>query len=164
MVQEKLAGVSRAAWAPPVHRVLVAFDGSPGAWAALRYAIAVAGASNAVLTIAAVLNDPPPWVVLPPMATPWTRESLRRDAERRVSRALAAARDEVPAEISVSTALLEGRTAQALADLADGGCYDLVVAGQSRCRWPRRGVTPALVARCRTSVIAVDPAAGRPAP
>ena len=37
-----------------VHRVLVAFDGSPAAWAALRRAIDVAVANRALLTIAAV--------------------------------------------------------------------------------------------------------------
>jgi nucleotide-binding universal stress UspA family protein len=145
---------------PPIHRVLVAFDGSPSAWAALRYAIAVATTRNAILTIAAVVNDPPFWVALPPFAVPWTRESLRRADERRLARALADARDDVPASISVSTALLHGRTAHALADLADGGRYDLVVTGRKHTgRRPRRllrGVTLALVTRCQTSVLAVE--------
>ena len=41
-----------------VHRVLVAFDGSEGAWAALRRAIEVAVANHALLTIAAVVEEP----------------------------------------------------------------------------------------------------------
>ena len=42
---------------------------------------------------------------------------------------LAAARDEVPATVSVTTLLLYGRPARTLAALADSGGYDLVVAG-----------------------------------
>ena len=39
-------------------RVLVAFDGSDGAWAALQQAIAVAVSNGAVLTIAGVVQEP----------------------------------------------------------------------------------------------------------
>jgi nucleotide-binding universal stress UspA family protein len=162
MLQENAAVAPRARWTPALRRVLVAFDGSPGAWAALRYGIAVADSRRAVLTIASVVNDPPPLCVgLPPFAVPWTPESLRRDAERRLSQALAAARDEVPATIPVSTALLHGRTARALADLADGDHYDLVVIGpRGSGRLRRRlasGVMPALLSRCRASVLVVRP-------
>ena len=159
MLEENALVAPRAGWAPPLQRVLVAFDGSPGGWAALRYGIAVAADSNAVLTVAAVANPAPWWIGLPPWAAPWTRESLQRETERRLGRALAAARDEVPADMSVSTALLHGSTASALADLADGGCYDLVVTGPRRTgrrRW-RRGVTAALLSRCHASVLAVVP-------
>ena len=38
-----------------MHRVLVAFDGSPSAWAALHQAINVAVSNHALLTIAAVV-------------------------------------------------------------------------------------------------------------
>src|SRR5918996_175892 len=146
MLGQSAVVAPRTGWDPPLHRVLVAFDGSPGSWAALRYGISVARSRNAVLTIAAVVNDPPVWIGLPPFAVPWTRESLRRDGERRLARALGAARDEVPADMSVSTAVLHGRTAHALADLADGGRYDLVVTGPSRSRHGlRRGVTSALL-------------------
>jgi nucleotide-binding universal stress UspA family protein len=158
MLEQNAVVAPRAGWVPPLQRVLVAFDGSPGGWAALRYGIAVAARNNAVLTVAAVVNDAPWWIGLPPVAMPWTRESLRRDAEQRLARALAAARDEVPADISVSTALLHGSTAAALADLADGGRYDLVVTGPRRAgRRLCRGVTSALLSRCHASVLAVDP-------
>jgi nucleotide-binding universal stress UspA family protein len=158
MLEENVAVSAPVTSAPPIHRVLVAFDGSPGAWAALHQGIAVAAARHALLTIAAVVEEPPIWVGLPPFVVPWTRESLRRDAERRLERLLAAARDEVPASISVSTALLHGRTARALADLADGGRYDLVVTGPRRtgCRG-RRCVPGALMARCHAAVLAVRP-------
>jgi nucleotide-binding universal stress UspA family protein len=142
-----------------VHRVLVAFDGSPGAWAALRQGIAIAVDEHAVLTIAAVVNEPPVWVGFGPLVVPWTRDMLRRDAERRMLQRLAAARDDVPATVSVSTVLLRGRTAHALADLAAGGRYDLVVCGPRPAGRLRRmlglGVTHRLLSRCPTSVLAV---------
>jgi nucleotide-binding universal stress UspA family protein len=161
MFQEDAVVAPRAGWGPALRRVLVAFDGSPGAWAALRYGIAVADSRRAVLTIAAVVNDPPLWVGLTPFGVPWTPESLRHDAERRLAQALAAARDEVPATLPVSTALLHGRTARTLADLADGDRHDLVVigprgGGRLRRRLTR-GVLPALLSRCRASVLAVTP-------
>ena len=142
-----------------VHRVLVAFDGSPGAWAALREGIDIAVEQHAVLTMAAVVNDPPFWVGLGPLVVPWTRETLRRDAERHMLQRLADARDEVPATISVSTVLLRGRPASALADLAAGGRYDLVLTGPRASGRLRRmlglGVTHGLLSRCTTSVLAV---------
>lgn len=112
-----------------IRRVLVEFDGSTSAWAALRRAIAVATRENALLTVAGVAEDPPCWFAMTPAALPYTRESLRRDAEREVERQLAAARDEVPATLSVTTQLLRGRPVPALAALAEEGGYDLVLAG-----------------------------------
>jgi nucleotide-binding universal stress UspA family protein len=145
--------------AGPVHRVLVAFDGSAGAWTALRRGIAIASHEHAVLTVAAVVNEPPVWVGFGPLVVPWTRDMLRRDAERRMLQRLADARDEVPATISVSTVLLRGRTAQALSDLAAGGRYDLVVTGPRPSGRLRRmfglGVTNRLLSRSPTSVLAV---------
>jgi nucleotide-binding universal stress UspA family protein len=112
-----------------IRRVLVEFDGSTAAWVALRRAIAVASGENALLTVAGVAEEPPCWFAMTPAALPYTRDSLRRDAEREVERQLAAARDEVPATVSVTTQLLRGRPAQALAALAQEGGYDLVLAG-----------------------------------
>jgi nucleotide-binding universal stress UspA family protein len=143
MLEEELVVDHADRRAPAVHRVLVAFDGSPGSWAALRYGLAVATTHNAVLTIAAVVHNPGLWIALPPFTCPYTRESLMRAEELELSRALAEARDEVPAHVSVSTVLLQGRAAQAIADLADGGRYDLVVMGPSR-----RGRLRRRLARC----------------
>jgi nucleotide-binding universal stress UspA family protein len=112
-----------------IRRVLVEFDGSDEAWDALRRAIAVAVRDNALLTVAGVVEEPPCWFAMTPAALPYTRDSLRRDAEREVERQLAAARDEVPATVSVTTQVLRGRTAQALAAFAQEGGYDLVLAG-----------------------------------
>jgi nucleotide-binding universal stress UspA family protein len=142
-----------------VQRVLVAFDGSDGAWAALARGIEVAVSSRALLTIAAVAEEPSFLVGLGPATCPVTRESLRVDIERAMLLHLAGARDEVPATVSVTTQLLHGKPARALAAFAQDGRYDLVVTGpRSVSRWRRmfrRSVTHALLSHGVTSVLAV---------
>jgi nucleotide-binding universal stress UspA family protein len=138
-------------------RILVAFDGSPGAWRALDAAIRLAGDHRAELTIAGVVHDPTPWFACanPMVMVP----TMRVDAEIAMQQTLAAARDEVPATITAEIRVLHGRPAAALTALADSGCYDLVVTGpRPACRLGRlvrRSVTQALLSRSRTSVLAV---------
>jgi nucleotide-binding universal stress UspA family protein len=154
--------VVQAAEPRAIHRVLLAFDGSPGAWAALEQAIAVADSQHALLTIAGVVAEPTVWLGYGPAMMPYTRETLIRELERDMQRKLAAARDEVPATISVTTQLLHGRPARALAELAESGNYDLVVAGPRKAGFFRRlfggSVTHSLLTRCSTSVLAVKDA------
>ncbi len=143
-----------------IRRVLVAFDGSPGAWGALSQGIAIALRERALLTIAAVVPEPPVWVDMGISASPYSRQRLRQDAERQMQQCLAAARDEVPATLSVTTRMLHGRPARALAALAEQGDYDLVVTGPRPAagrlrRALRGGVARALVARCSVSVLAI---------
>jgi nucleotide-binding universal stress UspA family protein len=151
--------------APPaeavgIHRVLVAFDGSPGAWAALGRGIEVAVSNRALLTIAAVAEEPPTmWLGFGAMCLPYTRDMIRQQAESAMRRLLAEARDEVPATVSVTTRLLHGRPARVLAALAEQGRYDLVVTGPRPGgrlgRLLRRSVTHGLLSRTHTSVLAV---------
>jgi nucleotide-binding universal stress UspA family protein len=143
-----------------IHRVLVAFDGSHGAWAALDRAIDVAVANRALLTIAAVAEEPLAlWMGFGAMSVPYTRETIRLQAESAMRRHLAEARDEVPATVSVTTRLLNGRPARVLAALAEEGGYDLVVTGPRPVgrlrRLLRHSVTHALLSRTHTSVLAV---------
>jgi nucleotide-binding universal stress UspA family protein len=142
-------------------RILVAFDGSPGAWLALDQAITIAARERALLTIAAVVRDPSPWVGVGLLSVPYTRESLRRDATLAMEQALAAARDEVPATVSVTTRLLRGRPGRVLGALAQSGDYDLVVTGPrpaGRLRSLLGGsVTRAMLDRSPASVLAVKP-------
>jgi nucleotide-binding universal stress UspA family protein len=148
-----------AADAPPVRRILVAFDGSPGSWAALERAIDIASAQRARLTIAAVVAEPRLYAGFGPLAIPYSPDTLRRDAEQEMLRLLAMARDEVPADISLTTQLLVGRPAKALASLAASGDYDLVVTGPRPSSRLRRllgtGVTHKLLERTRASVLAI---------
>jgi nucleotide-binding universal stress UspA family protein len=143
-----------------IHRVLVAFDGSEGAWVALARAIDLAVANRALLTIAAVAEEPAVlWLGYGAMNLPYTREMIRQQAESAMRRHLAEARDEVPATVSVTTRLLHGRPARALAALAEEGGYDLVVAGPRPVgrlgRLLRRSVTHGLLSRTHASVLAV---------
>jgi nucleotide-binding universal stress UspA family protein len=143
-----------------IHRVLVAFDGSAGAWAALARAIDLAVANRALLTIAAVAEEPIAlWMGFGAMSVPYTRETIRLQIDSAMRRHLAEARDEVPATVSVTTRLLHGRPARALAALAEEGGYDLVVTGPRPVgrlgRILRRSVTHGLLSRTRTSVLAV---------
>jgi nucleotide-binding universal stress UspA family protein len=144
-----------------VNRVLVAFDGSPSAWAALQQGIRVAVSNHARLTIAAVVHEPSGvWMGFGTMTVPYTRDSLRRDLEREMRRHLAEARDEVPATVSVTTQILHGRPWRAIAELAESGGYDLVVTGRPlgrRARLLRHSVTRGLLSRTRVSVLAVAP-------
>lgn len=110
-----------------VRRILAAVDGSPESWDALRRAIAVAVEHSALLTIAAVVPEPRLYTGIGPLMLPFSPATLRRDAEREVCRLLAAARDEVPANVSVTTQLLHGHCARAIAKLATCGDYDVVV-------------------------------------
>jgi nucleotide-binding universal stress UspA family protein len=146
-----------------VRRVLVAFDGSPGAWAALERGISLAASNNALLAIAAVVQEPRfLWQGPGAMSMPYTRESIRHDLELEMLRHLANARDEVPAAVSVTTKVLYGRAARALAAFAEEGGYDLVVTGprpESRLsRMFRKSVTHELLTRSPTSVLAVKAA------
>lgn len=144
-------------WVP--RRILVAFDGSNGAWAALHRAIDIAQRERALLTIAAVVPEPSAWIGMGLVSVPYSREGLRRDAQLAMERALAAARDEVPATVSVTTRLLSGRPGRVLGELIEGGGFDLVVTGPRPVhRFPRhRSVTRAVLARSPASVLAVRP-------
>jgi nucleotide-binding universal stress UspA family protein len=153
-----------ASSAPPdrrsIHRVLVAFDGSEGAWAALRQAIEVALEQRALLTIAGVVEQPTcSFAGMSPVAIPYTPDAMRRDAERHMQQQLAAARDEVPAAVSVTTRILHGRAVPVLTALAESGNYDLVVTGPRPVGRLRRllggSVTHGLLSRSKVSVLAV---------
>jgi nucleotide-binding universal stress UspA family protein len=146
------------------HRVLVAFDGTPGAWAALERGIALASSANALLTIAGVVGSPPPLGcgIGGVLVAPFTPESLQHELDVEMEQKLAAARDEIPASVSVTTVLLHGKATRALARLAEDGGYDLVVTGPRKIsglgRLLHRSVTHGLLSRGRVSVLAVRPA------
>jgi nucleotide-binding universal stress UspA family protein len=142
-------------------RILVAFDGSEGSWAALERAIGIAQRERALLTIAAVVPEPSPWIGLGMLSVPYTRETLRRDAQLAMEQALAAARDEVPATVSVTTRLLSGRPTRALSALVAQGDFDLVVTGPRPAGRLRalfgRSVTRSMLDHGAASLLAVKP-------
>jgi nucleotide-binding universal stress UspA family protein len=146
-----------------LQRVLVAFDGSAGAWAALDRGIALALSSHAQLTIAGVVSSAPPLAcgMLGVLVPPYTPEELQRELDIEMQQTLAAARDEIPAAVSVTTVLLHGKATRALARLAEEGRYDLVVTGPRKIgrlgRLLHRSVTHGLLSRGSVSVLAVKP-------
>jgi nucleotide-binding universal stress UspA family protein len=159
LAQEVSRPVTPAIDHRPVNRILVAFDGSPGAWAALRQGIAVAVSERALLTIVGVVEEPTLWFGMAPTVMPYTQDSLRRDAERHMEQLLASARDEVPATVSVTTQILFGNPARALSEHAEAGLYDLVILGPRPDSKLRRlfggSVTHKLLSRVHASVLAV---------
>jgi nucleotide-binding universal stress UspA family protein len=146
-----------------IQRVLVAFDGSDGAWAALDRAIGIALTSHARLTIAGVVPPLPPLASgMPGLLTlPYSPDGLRRELDNQMLQHLAAARDEIPATVSVTTRLLRGHPTRALARFAEEGRYDLVVTGPRRIgrlgRLFHHSVTHGLLSRGSISVLAVKP-------
>jgi nucleotide-binding universal stress UspA family protein len=142
-----------------VRRILVAFDGSEGAWAALERAIEIAVAQSALLTIAAVVPEARVYTGFGPLVMPFSPDQLRREAEREMLRLLAEARDEVPANVSLTTCLLHGNPARSLAALAESGGYDLVVTGPRPTNRLRRllgsGFTHAILSRTHASILAI---------
>ncbi len=121
-----------------IRRILVAFDGCEQDWAALDRAIELAVEHCALLTLVAVIPEPRLYTSFGMMVLPCSPDTLRRDAEREMLRLLAAARDEVPANVSLTTRLVHGRLRSTLANLAEAGGYDVVISGRRPCRRLRR--------------------------
>jgi nucleotide-binding universal stress UspA family protein len=146
-----------------LRRVLVAFDGSAGAWAALDRGIALALSAHAKLTIAGVVGSPAPIAcgMVGVLVPPYTPEEMQRELDVEMEQKLAAARDEIPATVSVTTVLLHGKAARALAHLAEEGGYDLIVTGPRKIgrlgRLLHRSVTHGLLSSGSVSVLAVRP-------
>jgi nucleotide-binding universal stress UspA family protein len=136
--------VTRTGAAPAPRRVLVVFDASPGAWRALARGIDVAVRERALLTVATVVPEPSLWVGCGLLSIPYTRDTLRRDAVCAMERVLAAARDSVPATVSLTTRLVPGRPRRALAALTRSGDYDLVLTPDSPPRRRRRAARTAV--------------------
>src|SRR5215217_7268915 len=120
-----------------VRRILLAFDGTPEGQAALQRAIAIALEHSALLTIVGVVPEPRLYSGIGPLMLPFSPATLKREAEREMCRVLAAARDEVPANVSVTTQLLHGHCARAIAKLANCGDYDVVVTPRTSTRLRR---------------------------
>jgi nucleotide-binding universal stress UspA family protein len=153
--QQLESRVSQAAEPVAPRRVLAVVDGSPASWAAVAQAIAIAERERALLTLAAVVPEPSPWVSAGLLGVPFTRESLRREGQRAMERELAAARDEVPASVSVTTRLLQGHPARAIARLAAEGAFDVVLGGpRGTLDWVTRR-TPMLALRYGLPVLVI---------
>ena len=104
--------------------ILVAVDGSPDAEAALLHAAALARDQRARLTLLTAIPPLPATALLASGAAPPRSEVIRHYAEL-----LRKAADSLPADVSVTTLLVEGSPARALIQRAESEEFDLIVMG-----------------------------------
>ena len=105
--------------------VLVAFDASPEAELALAHAVAMAHVYHAKVTIVAVVPPPP----LLAWQAPGGMRGIHEAEQQELDKALRAAADGVPDDLSVTTQLLDGDPARELLRVARDGAYDVIVMG-----------------------------------
>src|SRR3954451_5560109 len=104
--------------------ILVAVDGSPDGEAALEHAAELARDQRARLTLLTAIPPIPATALLATGAAPPRSEVVRHysDLLRRAAAGL-------PADISITTLLVEGPPARALIERARSGAFDLIVMG-----------------------------------
>ena len=107
--------------------ILVGVDGSPSSERALAEAIDIANSSRARLTILTAVCTPPAWAYAP--ASVAALQSLGPELEREAKDILAAAVDEVPKSVSVTSILSRRPVRKALSRELASGHYDLLVMG-----------------------------------
>jgi nucleotide-binding universal stress UspA family protein len=108
------------------HRLLVAFDGSAHARAALAAAIELAQASHARLTVMAVVPESTLWWRVA-SEVPSDLGALDRSNEREFQAILHRAVQTIPPEVPVTKLLKRGSIARAI--LAESADHDLIVMG-----------------------------------
>lgn len=104
--------------------ILVAVDGSPDGDAALAHAAALARDQHARLTLLTAIPPIPATALLATGAAPPRNEVVKHYTEL-----LRHATASLPADISVTTLLVEGPAAKALIERARSGAFDLIVMG-----------------------------------
>ncbi len=104
--------------------ILVAVDGSPDAEAALAHAAALARDQRARLTLVTAIPPIPATALLASGAAPPRSEVIGHYAA-----VLRQAADSLPADVGVTTQLVEGAPARVLIDRAHSGDFDLIVLG-----------------------------------
>ena len=138
------------------HRILVGVDDSPASRAALERAIELVDAGPGRLGL--LSSAPRPTMVgAAPTMVPISRDELERELVDWAERNLCEAERVVPQDIPVTKLLRRGSPWRALLAEARGGCWDLLVVGQTdRAWWPpflarvgehlnRRSPTPVLI-------------------
>jgi nucleotide-binding universal stress UspA family protein len=105
--------------------VMLAYDGSPEADLALAHAVALAQNQRARLALVTVVPPVPPFA----WQAPGGVRKLHDDQEAEFARLLRAAADGVPADLPVSTRLLDGDPPHELLRAAREGEHDVILAG-----------------------------------
>ena len=110
---------------PRFRNVLVAFDGSPESELALAHAVAIAQAYRAKLALVAILAPPP----LLSWQAPGGMRGVHETEQAELQKGLREAADQIPENLPVTTALLDGDPARELVRAAREGEHDLIVMG-----------------------------------
>jgi nucleotide-binding universal stress UspA family protein len=112
-------------------RLLVGFDGTPAAVAALRHAIRIARRNHGLLVVVYVAPERPAVVLVSPLGmcsplpeSPTLASELLRDAC-----------GQIPEQISVVRVVQPGRVGPALAEAAERFACDTIVIGTHRGLW-----------------------------
>jgi len=115
-------------------RLLVAFDGSAHAEAALDEAIDLARATNGRLTLLTAVPDRSgAWAVGGAYWAPVSLEMVADQDERARARMLDAATERLPPDVAVTKLVRHGPPAQAILTEAACGEHDLIVVGSRGC-------------------------------
>lgn len=140
------------------HKILVAYDGSAGAEAALRAAVEQAAVAGQDLWLVTVASAPPALGLLgAPAMTPEQEQALAAQIQAAADRVAG------PAGVTMHSTLLGGNVAKCLVDAASEGGFDLLVLGQSgqSAVWgPFLGTTADKVVRhapCSVLVVRPEP-------
>src|SRR3954451_1118457 len=104
--------------------ILVAVDGSPDAEAALAHAGELARDQRARLTLLTAIPPIPATALLATGAAPPRSEVIKHYSDL-----LREAAATLPADVSVTTLLVEGTPAKALVERSRSGAFDLIVMG-----------------------------------
>ncbi|MCW3062917.1 MAG: universal stress protein [Solirubrobacterales bacterium] len=130
--------------------ILVAYDGSPDAAAAVQHATTLAREQNACLVLVTVVPGPAFHPGVPGMVSP------PRDLDREFNGTLRAATSRLPSDISVVSRLVRGKPATRIAEVAREHRCDLIVMGsrgRGRVRSALVGCTSAAVLRASTTPV-----------
>ena len=110
---------------PRYTNALIAYDGSPEADQALAHGVALAHSSGARLTLLTVVPDAP--AIVGP--APITRDQLAAEVESELKSTLAAARDALPQDVSVTTLMRTGDAASSIVGVAKELRCDVILMG-----------------------------------
>jgi nucleotide-binding universal stress UspA family protein len=116
--------------------LLVAFDDSRHAHAALDQAVELAGANGSELTVMTVVPEPSVWPLGDGYGAPVNVDELRQEALVSRRAALDRAVEAVPADLPVTSLVKHGPPAQVIVEEARAGQYDLIIIGsRGRGEW-----------------------------
>jgi hypothetical protein len=140
-------------------RPLIVLEPGPDRARSLMAGVQIARAADGSLTIAHAVNTSRPWwsTALGDIPGP----TIARDARIRGEQLLAAARDDIPADVNVSTRLIWDRrpVAEQLLELLTSSDHDLLIlAGVTNGCYRQRARTRRLLERCPVPILAIGTA------